>query len=117
LALLGGIEGFLAEMIKDHVKPDIKTFALLLETIASDPSEEKVKFNCYINEINILTCKSFQKLMEQMKAFGVIPDVTFLNVFIKKRQFRRDNSGAQVGIEPYSKFHLAFLINQFFRKY
>jgi hypothetical protein len=117
LALLGGIEGFLAEMIKDHVKPDIKTFALLLETIASDPSEEKVKFNCYINEINILTFKSFQKLMEQMKAFGVIPDVTFLNVFIKKRQFRRDNSGAQVGIEPYSKFHLAFLINQFFRKY
>lgn len=52
--------------------------------------------------------------MEEMKAFGVIPDVTFLNVFIKKRQFRRDNSGAQVGIEPYSKFHLAFLINNFF---
>ncbi len=45
LALLGGIEGFLAEMSKDHVKPDIKTFALLLETIASDPSEEKVKLN------------------------------------------------------------------------
>lgn len=34
-----------------------------------------------------------------MKAHEVIPDVTFLNLFIKKRQFRRDYSGAQVGIK------------------
>ena len=35
--------------------------------------------------------------MEQMKVCKVIPDVTFLNIFIRKRQFRRDYSGAQVG--------------------
>ena len=55
LALLGGIEGFLAEMSKDYVKPDIKTFSLLLETIASNPSEEKVRFRLYINEIAVIT--------------------------------------------------------------
>ena len=55
LALLGGIEGFLAEMSKDYVKPDIKTFSLLLETIASNPSEEKVRFRLDINEIALIT--------------------------------------------------------------
>ena len=33
-----------------------------------------------------------------MKACNIIPDVAFLNMFIKKRQFRQDYSGAQVEI-------------------
>ncbi|KAK4018353.1 hypothetical protein OUZ56_000414 [Daphnia magna] len=87
LALLGGIEGFLEEMNKDHVRPDIKTFSLLLETIASNPKEEKV-------------------LMEQMKACGVIPDISFLNMFIKKRQFRQDYSGAQEILSYFQDYQL-----------
>ena len=48
LALLGGIDGFLNEMKNDHTVPDIKTFTLLLETIASNPEEEKVLANLTI---------------------------------------------------------------------
>ncbi|KAI9565645.1 hypothetical protein GHT06_009437 [Daphnia sinensis] len=87
LALLGGIEGFLEEMNKDHVRPDIKTFSLLLETIASNPNEEKV-------------------LVEQMKICGVTPDISFLNMFIKKRQFRQDHSGAQEILSYFQEYQL-----------
>jgi hypothetical protein len=42
LALLGNVEGFLNEMRNDYAKPDIKTFTLLVETMASDSSQENV---------------------------------------------------------------------------
>ncbi len=35
--------------------------------------------------------------MERMKEIGVTPDVDFFNLLMKKRQFRKDYTGAKVG--------------------
>lgn len=43
LALLGDVDGFLEQMRRDHAQPDIKTFTLLLQTMASDSKQENVR--------------------------------------------------------------------------
>ena len=40
LALFGGFQGIISHMIADRTIPDLKTFTLLLETIAPDTTEE-----------------------------------------------------------------------------
>ena len=74
-------------MRKDHAQPDLKTFTLLLETMASDKEQENV-------------------LIEQMEKTRITPDVDFFNLLIKKRNFRGDSLGAREALTYLQKYNL-----------
>lgn len=71
LLLVGGCSGFLEQMKKDGVKPNIKTFTQLLDNIPSTKSAEKA-------------------LLSAMERENVTPDIDFYNMLIKKRSMRFD---------------------------
>lgn len=75
------------QMKRDHAAPDLKTFTLLLETMASERDLEA-------------------KLLEQMVKSNIKPDVDFFNLMIKKRNFRGDSSGAQEVLAQLQAFNL-----------
>ncbi len=79
LALIGGCEGILTNMVKDGVKPNIKMFGVLSELIPRTTAAEN-------------------DLMVAMDAAGVKGDLDFYNGFIGNRAIRRDMEGAKVGI-------------------
>ncbi|XP_063699681.1 pentatricopeptide repeat-containing protein 1, mitochondrial [Culicoides brevitarsis] len=75
MLLLGGVTGFLAEMDKQNVNPDIKMFTQLLDIIAS-------------------TTETENKLLQIIKERDISCDIDFFNVLIKKRAFRNDFEAA-----------------------
>lgn len=77
LSLLGGVPGVLAQMQRTNAQPNIKTFSLLLELIPSSRAVEN-------------------DLVSAMTLHGVPPDVDFFAMLIRKRNLRRDYSGARV---------------------
>lgn len=77
LALLGGLPGVLAQMQRSHAQPNIKTFSLLLELT---PSSRVVE----------------NDMLSVMTLHGVQPDVDFFAMLIRKRNLRKDYSGARV---------------------
>ncbi|CAH1273194.1 PTCD1 [Branchiostoma lanceolatum] len=76
LSLFGGVGGFLSSMEADGVKPNIKTFCQMLETISPNTREET-------------------DLMAAMDEHGVKPDRDFYNALIRKRAMRRDMEAAK----------------------
>lgn len=76
ILLLGGYQNILNMMKADKVKPENKTFSILLEIVPSTVSVEK-------------------KLMQEMKTYGVEIDVKFCNILIKKRSLRCDYENAR----------------------
>jgi len=78
LAMLGGVSGMLARMDRDKAKPDVKTFSLLLDTMPSSLEAEN-------------------DLLSAMNFYNVKADVDFYNMLIRKRNLRRDFTGAYVG--------------------
>lgn len=77
LLLLGGISGFISEMEKAEVVPDIKTFTQLMDVIPSTEAAE-------------------HKLITQLRKAKVTADVDFFNMLMKKRSMRKDYIGAKV---------------------
>ncbi len=77
LNLIGGWEGFLQMMSSLKLKPDIKTFTLLLECLPPDLEEE-------------------EKLLLSIDSYEVKPDVDFFNILIKRRNFRKESQAAKV---------------------
>ncbi|XP_069701476.1 pentatricopeptide repeat-containing protein 1, mitochondrial [Periplaneta americana] len=75
LILVGGCSGFLEQMKKHKVKPNIKTFTQLLDTIPSTKAAE-------------------QALLSAMEKADVHPDIDFYNMLIKKRSLRLDYKSA-----------------------
>ncbi|PNF32842.1 hypothetical protein B7P43_G03468 [Cryptotermes secundus] len=75
LILVGGCSGLLEQMNKYGVKPDIRTFTQLLDTIPSTKSAE-------------------QALLLAMEKADVRPDIDFYNMLIKKRSMRFDYKNA-----------------------
>lgn len=76
LDALGGAAGFITRMQNDRVSPNIKTFTQLLEILP--PSFEAEK-----------------DLILMMDSLGVVGDVDFFNILIKKRNFRNDYESAK----------------------
>lgn len=76
LILLGGLTGFLELMKQFDVKPDLKTYTLLIELIPNTRAAENTLL------------RSLRK--EKIKA-----DVDFFNVLMKKRSMRFDYEGAK----------------------
>lgn len=74
--LLGGFGGFIEEMDRHKVEPDIKTCTLLLEVLPSTIEAEK-------------------RLLTLMKERRIKCDVDFFNILIKKRAMRFDFASAQ----------------------
>lgn len=87
LLLLGGLSGFLKTMNDFEVKPDIKTFTELLETIPPTIAAEK-------------------KLISTIKKAGIKCDIDFFNILIKKRSMRFDYESAR---DVLDMIHLARL--------
>lgn len=83
LALLGGLAGVLSHMQRDKAPPDIKTFTILLDMVPSSRDMEA-------------------DLFAAMTSHQIKPDLDFLNLVIRKRNLRKDFSGAKVG------FHTIF---------
>lgn len=77
LLLVGGCSGFLKSMEYFNVKPDIKTFTQLLDSIPGTISAENL-------------------LLSAMKKADVKYDVDFLNMLVKKRSMRFDYENARV---------------------
>lgn len=77
LLLLGGISGFLKEMENCGVKPDVKLYTTLLEVIPATRAAEN-------------------KLIQAMRSDGVMTDVDFFNILMKKRAMRFDYEAANV---------------------
>ncbi|KAG8183529.1 hypothetical protein JTE90_003877 [Oedothorax gibbosus] len=69
LTLLGNAKGFLLDMKRNKVCPDIKTFTLLLECIPP-------------------TIEAEEELISLLDVYNVKPDVGFFNSLIKRRSFR-----------------------------
>ena len=59
LALFGGFQGIVSNMIADRTIPDLKTFTLLLETIAPEVEEEEA----LIQEMQRLKVRSLKRIM------------------------------------------------------
>ncbi|XP_050440368.1 pentatricopeptide repeat-containing protein 1, mitochondrial [Adelges cooleyi] len=76
LMLLGGCSGFLSNMKLNKVKPDIKIFTQLLESIPSTLSAE-------------------QNLLNELSKSKVRFDIDFCNILIKKRSMRCDYEEAK----------------------
>lgn len=76
-------------MKKNNVKPDIKTFSLLLECLPPSILEE-------------------EELIKLLDVYKVKPDVGFFNILIKRRSFRFDHVEASV-----SACTVFFVINPF----
>lgn len=74
--LLGGLSGFLKEMDRQKVKPDIKTFTQFLEVIPCTHSAEK-------------------QLIKEIRERVINCDIDFFNILIKKRALRSDYEGAR----------------------
>ena len=87
LMLMGGLGGFLEMMMKDRVKPDIKTFDQLLRVIPN-------------------TSQSEAELLEAMDWAGVKPDVSFCNQLIILRQKRGDLAAAQSSLSWMTELEL-----------
>lgn len=75
LILVGGCSGLLEQMNKHGVKPNIKTFTQLLDTIPSTRAAE-------------------QALLAAMEKAEVCPDIDFYNMLIRKRSMRFDYENA-----------------------
>ncbi|XP_065210063.1 pentatricopeptide repeat-containing protein 1, mitochondrial [Planococcus citri] len=80
LLLLGGFRNILREMELRDVKPDIKTFTILLDMIPS-------------------TIVAEEALIKEMKRLGVDMDIDFCNMLIKKRAYRRDHDNGRAVLE------------------
>lgn len=87
LSLIGGKEGFLKFMHEAEVKPDIKTFALLLECLPDNIEEE-------------------DKLLSILDQYQMNPTIDFFNVLIKRRNFRKDRTNAQKVLLLINKYEL-----------
>lgn len=85
LLLVGGLTGFLRELVENKCKPDIKTFTLLLDCIPN-------------------TLVAENELINTMKKFHVKPDVDFCNMLIKRRSMRYDYENAKVCLTSFVKF-------------
>ncbi|XP_077870468.1 pentatricopeptide repeat-containing protein 1, mitochondrial-like [Saccoglossus kowalevskii] len=79
LALIGGVDGMLARMKEYDVKPNIKTYTLLLE---STP----------------MTLKAEKEMLVVMDTAGVSADIEFCNSIIRRRTKRNDLHGAKLMI-------------------
>jgi hypothetical protein len=79
LSLLGGVQGLLSRMRRDDVKPDIKTFSMLVDCIESNVESE-------------------ERLLVEMRKSGVDMDTPFCNLLMRKRVFRQDVEGAKVSM-------------------
>lgn len=75
LVLLGGFTGVLELMEKFEVKPDLKTFSILIEVIPSTRSAENM-------------------LLRTIRKHEIKCDVDFFNILMKKRSMRFDYEGA-----------------------
>lgn len=73
--LLGGLLGFLKEMDRQKITPNIKTFTQLLEVIPCTLSAEKL-------------------LIREIRERVINCDIDFFNILIKKRALRSDFEGA-----------------------
>lgn len=87
LALLGEAEGFLNYMKKIKVKPDIKTFTLLLECLPPNTEAE-------------------EQLVTLLENYKVQPDVDFFNMLMKRRNVRQDNFSARKVLLLVNKYAL-----------
>ncbi|RZF33504.1 hypothetical protein LSTR_LSTR010160 [Laodelphax striatellus] len=76
LLLIGGCNGFLEQMDAFKVKPDIKTFTLLLESLPPTLSSE-------------------QALLKSLLDRNITLDIDFFNILIKKRSLRGDYKNAK----------------------
>ncbi|XP_038618468.1 pentatricopeptide repeat-containing protein 1, mitochondrial [Tachyglossus aculeatus] len=76
LALMGDMEGFLGQMEKDGVAPDIKTLTLLAEVVRPDRRAEA-------------------SLLAVLEEHRVEADVAFFNTLLRKRSKRKDLEGAK----------------------
>lgn len=77
LFLLGGVEGFLKEMARHNVEPDIKTISLLLECIPDTCTAENVwnqlsltwwKYSSYVTNMTVVT-NFFCVVIESFEAY------------------------------------------------
>ena len=85
LAMLGGLPGILSHMEHDEVKPDIRTFTMLLELLPPGGDYE----------VDILSA---------MKAHKVRPDMDFFNFVIRRKNKQGDFKAAKVKILFYHQF-------------
>lgn len=81
LALLGGVDGFLSMLLEQKITPDIVTYTQLAQVVPD-----------YLED----------RLIEEMWANGVKPDIDFYNQLIAKRA-RKDREGA---LELYRRLKL-----------
>lgn len=79
LLLLGGASGFLREMEKARVTPDIKTFTQLIDVIPPTHAAEKM-------------------VIATIRKLGIKCDIDFFNMLIKKRSMRYEYESAKVRI-------------------
>ncbi len=77
LGALGGVNSILSHMARDKAAPNIKTFSLLLDCIASSTAVE---------------CE----LLSVMNTHEIKADIGFFNLLIKRRARRGDVEGARV---------------------
>lgn len=77
LTLLGGLSGIIAELEATKTRPNVKTFAQLLGTIAQTREAE-------------------HELMQKMSYMRVRADTDFFNQLMKRRILRKDYDGAKV---------------------
>ncbi|KAK6180755.1 hypothetical protein SNE40_008749 [Patella caerulea] len=77
MALIGGTKNFLDHMENSGARPDIRTFALLLDNTLQTLEEE-------------------DQLLMIMENYGVHPDQEFYNTLMRKRCLRKDFDGAKI---------------------
>ncbi|XP_050406094.1 pentatricopeptide repeat-containing protein 1, mitochondrial [Patella vulgata] len=87
MALIGGRENFLDHMVNSGAKPDIKTFALLLDNTFQTLEEE-------------------DRLLMIMENYGVHPDQEFYNTLMRKRCLRKDFDGAKIMLRKMTSHNL-----------
>ncbi|XP_047473861.1 pentatricopeptide repeat-containing protein 1, mitochondrial-like [Penaeus chinensis] len=87
LALVGGPVSIFKHMAEDNVKPDIRTVTQMLESLPADTQAEEA-------------------LLDSMKNIGIVPDIQFYNMLIRRRSFRRDTSAAKEVLDFMQEHHL-----------